>query len=65
MRKILCIVLAFVICSFSVFSYVHAEENTTNTQDTNNTNDQATDLQTKQQDYDALIETVAAQPGGR
>ena len=26
MRKILCIVLAFVICSFSIFSYVQAEE---------------------------------------
>ena len=50
MRKILCIVLAFVICSLSIFSYVHAEENTTNTQDTNNTNNQTTDLQTKQQE---------------
>ena len=55
MRKILCIVLAFVICSFSIFSYVYAEENTTNTQDTNNTNDQATDLQTKQQELQNQI----------
>ena len=55
MRKILCIVLAFVICSFSIFSYVYAEENTTNTQDTNNTNNQATDLQTKQQELQNQI----------
>ena len=55
MRKILCIVLAFVICSLSIFSYVYAEENTTNTQDTNNTNDQATDLQTKQQELQNQI----------
>ena len=32
MRKILCIVLAFVICSFSIFSYVHAENETTDLQ---------------------------------
>lgn len=55
MRKILCIVLAFVICSLSIFSYVYAEENTTNTQDTNNTNNQATDLQTKQQELQNQI----------
>lgn len=61
MRKILCIVLAFVICSFSVFSYVHAEENTTNTQDTNNTNDQATDLQTKQQELQNQINEATGQ----
>ncbi len=55
MRKILCIVLAFVICSLSIFSYVYAEENTTNTQDTNNINNQATDLQTKQQELQNQI----------
>ena len=55
MRKILCIVLAFVICSLSIFSYIYAEENTTNTQDTNNTNNQATDLQTKQQELQNQI----------
>ena len=55
MRKILCIVLAFVICSLNIFSYVYAEENTTNTQDTNNTNNQATDLQTKQQELQNQI----------
>ena len=37
MRKILCIVLAFAICSFCVFPYVHAE-------------DTATDLQTQREE---------------
>ena len=40
MRKFLCGTLAFVICSFSIFSYVHAENETENT---NNT--AATDLE--------------------
>ena len=61
MRKILCIVLAFVICSLSIFSYVHAEENTTNTQDTNNTNNQTTDLQTKQQELQNQINEATGQ----
>lgn len=55
MRKILCIVLAFVICSLSIFSYVQAEENTVNTQGTNNTNNQVTDLQTQQQELQNQI----------
>ena len=41
MRKILCVILAFVICSFSIFSYVHAEE--------------TTDLQTEQQELQNQI----------
>ena len=61
MRKILCIVLAFVICSLNIFSYVYAEENTTNTQDTNNTNNQATDLQTKQQELQNQINEATGQ----
>ena len=40
MRKILCIVLAFAICSMSIFSYVYAE----------NEENQTTDLQTKQEE---------------
>lgn len=32
MRKILCVVLAFVICSFSIFSYVQAEDTATDLQ---------------------------------
>lgn len=32
MRKILCVVLAFVICSFSIFSYVQAEDTSTDLQ---------------------------------
>lgn len=40
MRKLLITILAFVICSFSIFSYVHAENETNNT-----TNTAATDLQ--------------------
>ena len=35
MRKILCIVLTFVICSFSIFSIVQAETETTSLQVTN------------------------------
>ena len=42
MRKILCVILAFVICSFSIFSYVHAEE--------------TTDLQTEQQELQNQID---------
>ena len=41
MRKILCIVLAFVICSFSIISYVSAEE--------------TTDLQTQQEELQNQI----------
>ena len=41
MRKILCIVLAFVICSFSMLSFVYAEE--------------TTDLQTRQQELQNQI----------
>ena len=52
MRKILCIVLAFAICSLSIFSYVHAEENT----NTNSTTSEQTDLQTKQQDLQNQID---------
>lgn len=40
MRKLLITILAFVICSFSIFSYVHAENETNNT-----TNTATTDLQ--------------------
>ena len=42
MRKILCIVLAFAICSFCVFPYVHAE-------------DTATDLQTQREEIQKQI----------
>lgn len=41
MRKILCTVLAFIICNFSIFSYVNAEE--------------LTDLQTQQQELQTQI----------
>ena len=46
MRKILCGVLAFVICSFSIITYAE-DENTTNT---TNTANNVTDLQTKQEE---------------
>ena len=45
MRKILCGVLAFVICSFSIITYAE-DENTTNT---TNTANNVTDLQTVKQ----------------
>ena len=64
MRKILCIVLTFVICSLSIFSFVHAEENTNNTQDTNTTNNQATDLQTKQQELQNQINEATGELEG-
>ena len=68
MRKILCIVLTFVICSLSIFSYVHAEENTTenvnNTQNTNTTNNQATDLQAKQQELQNQINEATGELEG-
>ena len=53
MRKSLCIVLAFVISSFSIFSYVLAEEETKN-ENTNKST--ATDLQAEQQQLQQQIE---------
>ena len=55
MRKFLCIVLAFAICSISIFSYVFAEENQTNT------TNQTTDLQTKQQELQNQINEATGQ----
>ena len=51
MRKILCGVLAFVICSFSIITYAE-DENTTNT---TNTANNVTDLQTKQEEIKKQI----------
>lgn len=48
MRKILCVVLAFVICSFSIFSYVQAE-------------DTATDLQTEREELQKQINDANGQ----
>lgn len=53
MRKSLCIVLAFVISSFSIFSYVLAEEET---QNKNTNKSTATDLQAEQQQLQQQIE---------
>lgn len=47
MRKILCIVLALVICSFSIFSCVHAED--------------VTDLQTQRQELQNQIDDASGQ----
>jgi len=47
MRKILCVILAFVICSFSIFSCVQAEE--------------TTDLQTQQQELQNQINDASSQ----
>lgn len=55
MRKFLCIVLAFAICIISIFSYVFAEENQTNT------TNQTTDLQTKQQELQNQINEATGQ----
>ena len=55
MRKFLCIVLAFAICSISILSYVFAEENQTNT------TNQTTDLQTKQQELQNQINEATGQ----
>lgn len=54
MRKILCIVLAFVIISFSIFSYVLAEEDTQNENTNNKTT--TTDLQEEQKQLQQQIE---------
>lgn len=51
MRKILCIVLAFVICSFCVFPYVHAE-------------DTATDLQTQREELQNQLNDANEQLDG-
>lgn len=50
MRKILCVVLAFLICSFSVISYVQAEE--------------MTDLQTQQQELQNQINDATSELEG-
>ncbi len=47
MRKILCVVLAFLICSFSVISYVQAEE--------------MIDLQTQQQELQNQINNATGE----
>ena len=60
MRKILCIVLAFVICSFSIIPFVYAEDNETNTSNTNSTNNQ-TDLHTQQQELQNQINEATGQ----
>lgn len=54
MRKILCIVLAFAICSISIFSYVYAE----------NEENQTTDLQTKQEELQNQINDATDQLEG-
>ena len=50
MRKILCIVLAFIVCSFSMIQFVQAEE--------------ITDLQTKQKELQNQINDVNEELGG-
>ena len=60
MRKILCIVLAFVVCSFSINPFVYAEDNETNTSNTNSTNNQ-TDLHTQQQELQNQINEATGQ----
>ncbi len=45
MRKILCVVLAFIVCSFSIISYVYAEE-------------EITDLQTQQQELQEQLDNA-------
>ena len=55
MRKILCIVLAFVICSFSMFSCVQAENETENSQNSN------TDLQTQREELQNQIDEASGQ----
>ena len=56
MRKILCVVLAFVICSFSILHYVYAEEATNNT----NTN-QTTSLQEEREQIQNQINEASGQ----
>ena len=60
MRKILCIVLAFVVCSFSIIPFVYAEDNETNTSNTNSTNNQ-TDLHTQQEELQNQINEATGQ----
>ena len=50
MRKILCVVLAFIICSFSIFSCVQAEE--------------MTDLQTQQEELQSQIDNATGELQG-
>lgn len=57
MRKILCIVLAFAICSISIFSYVYAENE-------ENEENQTTDLQTKQEELQNQINDATDQLEG-
>ena len=60
MRKILCIVLAFVVCSFSIIPFVYAEDNEANTSNTNSTNNQ-TDLHTQQEELQNQINEATGQ----
>ena len=58
MRKILCVVLAFVICSFSILHYVYAEEATNNT---NTNTNQTTSLQEEREQIQNQINEASGQ----
>lgn len=60
MRKALCVILAFAICSFNLIPFVYAEDNEANTSNTNSTNNQ-TDLHTQQQELQNQINEATGQ----
>lgn len=64
MRKALCVILAFAICSFNLIPFVYAEDNeanTSNTNSTNSTNSEQTDLHTQQQELQNQINEATGQ----
>ena len=64
MRKFLIIILAFVICLFSIFPYVHAENETENSQSNNTTNTAVENLQNERNEIQNQMDEASGQLEG-
>ena len=64
MRKFLIIILAFVICIFSIFPYVHAENETENSQTNNTTNTAVENLQNERNEIQNQMNEASGQLEG-
>ena len=64
MRKFLIIILAFVICIFSIFPYVHAENETENSQANNTTNTAVENLQNERNEIQNQMNEASGQLEG-
>ena len=64
MRKFLIIILAFVICIFSIFPYVHAENETENSQTNNTTNTAVENLQNERNEIQSQMDEASGKLEG-